>query len=137
MANPAVLLYDGTCGFCEASVQFVLRHERRHTLLFAPLRGATGEAILARYPELVAMDTAIWVEGAGTPAERVYIRSAATLRVLGYLGGPWYLLTVGRLVPTILRDAIYRLVARHRHRIPVASDDCALPSTLVRERFLA
>ncbi|HET9066954.1 MAG TPA: DCC1-like thiol-disulfide oxidoreductase family protein [Gemmatimonadales bacterium] len=137
MVSPAILLYDGTCGFCQASVRFVLRHERRHTLCFAPLRGRTGETILSRHPELVALDSVIWVDGAGTPAERVRIRSAATLRVLGYLGGPWSLLTVGRLVPPILRDAIYRLVSRHRHRIPVASDDCALPSTLVRERFLA
>ncbi len=136
MPDAPVLLYDGSCGFCQASVQFVLTHEHRHTLQFAPLRGQTGQAILARHPELVAMDTVLWVEHPGTPQERIHHRSAATLAVLRYLGGAWRLLTVFWLVPRPLRDGIYRFVARHRHRIPVASDACALPSPLERERFL-
>ena len=36
--SSALLLYDGTCGFCAQSVQFVLRHDRkRRTLRFSSL----------------------------------------------------------------------------------------------------
>ncbi|NOT44912.1 MAG: DUF393 domain-containing protein, partial [Acidobacteria bacterium] len=31
---PHLLLYDGACGLCAASVQFILRHERGHDLAF-------------------------------------------------------------------------------------------------------
>ena len=50
-----LLLYDGTCGFCAASVQWVLRHDRRGTLLFAPLQGETARPILERHPELLPL----------------------------------------------------------------------------------
>jgi predicted DCC family thiol-disulfide oxidoreductase YuxK len=87
--RPALLLFDGTCGFCARNVQFVLRHERRRrTLRFATLAGATGRAIRACHPELKGVDSVIWYEPATNGSdERLLIRSAAALRVWRYLGG--------------------------------------------------
>jgi predicted DCC family thiol-disulfide oxidoreductase YuxK len=79
----------------------------------------------------------IWVEpaGAGAP-ERVFVRSAAALRVARYLGGPWTLALAAWLVPRPMRDAAYDLVARHRHRLLGATDVCFVPPPEVRARFL-
>lgn len=130
-----VLLYDGTCGLCAASVQFVLRHDRRGTLRFAPLQGRFAGEVIARHPELGPVDSVVWVEPAqdGT-AERVLIRSDAALRAVEYLGGWWSLLRAGRAVPKPLRDAIYDFVARHRHQFTRAH--CLLPEPGVRHRFV-
>ncbi len=133
MSSP-LLLYDGTCGLCARSVQFVLRHERTRTLRFAALDGVTARAVLARHPALMAVDSVVWVEPArGNAPERVRARSAAVLRMLRHLGGFWHLLRVAWLVPRPLRDAAYDLVARHRHRVPGA---CVLPAPADRARFL-
>ncbi len=140
-----VLLYDGTCGLCAASVRFVLRHETQGTLLFAPLQGTFGAEILARHPELAAVDSMIWLDPAdperGT-AEQASIRSNAALRVVRYLGGWWRLLLAGYLVPRQVRDALYVWVARHRHRMRRGEmdgdgDRCEIPDDSVRRRFLA
>lgn len=131
-----LLLYDGTCGFCAASVQLVLRHDRRGTLRFAPLQGVTGQEILARHPELAAVDSVLWVDDPGGPNEQLSSRSTAALRTARYLGGAWHLMRIGWIAPRPIRDAVYDLIARNRHRIPFQADVCALPAPEVRHRFL-
>lgn len=115
----------------------MLRHEKRHTLRFAPLESDLGRAIRTRHPEVGGVDSMIWVEGAGGPRERVLTRSAAALEVARYMGGAWRLVTIGRFVPRTLRDAAYDFIARHRHRIAKPADQCYLPPPDVRARFIA
>jgi predicted DCC family thiol-disulfide oxidoreductase YuxK len=137
--QPAILLYDGTCGFCARSVQFVLEHERRrHTLRFASLQSATGQDVRRRHPELSDVDSVIWLEpGDSAGAERAYTRSNATLRVMRYLGGGWRMLAaIGAVVPRALRDPLYNLVARHRHELLGSGDACLVPTADQRARFI-
>jgi predicted DCC family thiol-disulfide oxidoreductase YuxK len=136
IAGP-VLLYDGTCGFCAESVQFVLRHDRRGLLRFAPLDSAYGRGVLDRHPELRGVDSVLFVEPMpnGAP-EKVAARSSAALRVAEYLGGRWSLLRLTRVIPSPIRDAAYRLVARHRHRLSAHGPECLVPSAQDRARFL-
>jgi predicted DCC family thiol-disulfide oxidoreductase YuxK len=132
-----LLLYDGRCGFCAASVGFMLRHERQHTLRFATLEGAIGSEIRRRHPELEAIDSMVWVDPpAGGHAEKVYVRSAAALRAARYLGGPWRLLAVGHLLPAGLRNGIYDWIARHRHSLSAGGPRCFVPSPDQASRFL-
>jgi predicted DCC family thiol-disulfide oxidoreductase YuxK len=116
-------------------VRFVLRHERRRTLRFAALGGAHARGVVAGHPELAGADSVVWVEpAAASRPERVFVRSAAALRVAGYLGGAWRLLLVARVVPRPVRDAVYDLVARHRHRL--TGGTCVVPGPGERSRFL-
>jgi len=135
---PAVLLYDGACGLCQRSVQFVLRHEppaRRAALRFAPLDSPFGVALRARHPALAGVDSVVWHTPAAGGPGAVATHTDAVCAVLRHVGGVWG--GVGallRLVPRPLRDAGYRLVARHRRRFfPPA---CALPAASDRARFL-
>jgi predicted DCC family thiol-disulfide oxidoreductase YuxK len=137
--NAALLLYDGTCGFCAESVQFVLRHDRRRqTLRFSSLQGPTAAEIRARHPELDSVDSVIWFEPAdGTHPETLLTKSSAALRVLRYLGGVWRPLgALAAIVPRAIRDAIYDLVARHRHRLIRGGPACVVPTPEERNRFL-
>lgn len=130
-----VLLYDGVCGFCNKTVQMVLDHDRRGTMRFAALQSDYGRAVVGRHPELRDVDTVVLVEHPGE-GERVHIRSDAALRVAAYLGGWWKAFLVGRIVPRLLRDAAYNLVARYRYRLFGKYDSCMLPPPEVRSRFL-
>ena len=135
----ALLLDDGTCGFCAESVQFVLRHDRRRrTLRFSSLQGPTALDIRARHPELDVVDSVIWFEpGDGAHPEKLLTKSSAVLRVLRYLGGIWRPLgVIAAVVPRALRDAVYDLVARHRHRLIRGAPACVIPTADERSRFL-
>lgn len=132
---PPVLLYDGTCGVCAGSVQFILRHDRHGFLRFAPLQGQFAAAVISRHPQLRAIDSVVWLEPADRDGiEQVAIRSEAALRVVRYLGGGWRWLAVLRLVPRPVRDAAYDLIARHRHRW--VREQCLVPTAAERGRFI-
>ncbi len=134
-----ILLYDGSCGLCARSVQFVLGHERvSHDLRFATLQGEHGRRALATEPQLATVDSVIWLEPAqeGRSA-RVLVRSDAVLAVMRHLGGPWKALAAfGRVVPRVSRDALYRIVARYRYRVFGREQACLLPTPEQRTRFL-
>lgn len=132
-----MLLYDGSCGFCAESVQFVLRHDRRHrSLRFASLQGSVGAGVRDRHPALETIDSVIWYEH-DPQGDVVLVRSSAVLRVLRYLGGVWRLLAwLGAAVPGPLRDRVYDFVARHRHKLVRGAPVCVIPSPDQRERFV-
>jgi predicted DCC family thiol-disulfide oxidoreductase YuxK len=130
-----LLLYDGLCGFCHGAVRFILRRDPSGSLCFAPLQGPTGQAVLARHPELEGVDSLVFVERAGG-RETAVVRSEAVLRIAAYLGGVWAWSAVLRLVPEAVRDGTYALIARSRYRVFGRYESCPAPAPEVRDRFL-
>ena len=137
MVDGPVLLYDGLCGFCDGTVQFILRHDRRGTLRFATLQGDFARDVIARHPELAGVDSLVLVERGGlTDREKVYVRSDGALRVARYLGGGWHLTRVVAVVPRVLRDWAYDAFARIRYRVFGRFDSCPIPTPEQRARFI-
>jgi predicted DCC family thiol-disulfide oxidoreductase YuxK len=117
---PTIVFFDGLCGLCNGFVDFLLRHDKGHRLRFAPLQGATAAA----YPGLPSgMDTVVVVHHG-----RVLLRTDAALLVLQQLGGVFALSRVLTAMPTTWRDAVYRVIARHRYRWFGRRAQCRLPA---------
>ncbi len=142
-AQPRFLvLYDGVCGLCDKTVQFLLKIDRRGVLVFAPLQGPTAAAVLSGRPELLeggpdgSFRSIVVVFDAGTPDKRVYLRSEGVLRIFQVLGGGWTAVSWLRVVPLFIRDAVYEWVARNRYRWFGRFDACKLPSPESQARFL-
>ena len=146
-APQRVVFYDGVCGFCDAVVAWLLRADRAGRLHYAPLQGETAAAARRRHPEIPEdLDTVILMENTDA-GERVWMRSAAVLRICAALGGAWRLsaalwLIPGPLsaalwlIPGPLRDLAYRAFAAVRYRVFGKLDACPLPSPEQRARFL-
>jgi predicted DCC family thiol-disulfide oxidoreductase YuxK len=132
-----ILLYDGVCGFCNGVVQFVLKHDKKGALGFAPLQSVLAREILSRFPQFKSADTVVFYEPVteGFP-ERAFIRTDAGLRVARYLGGWWRLLVVFWIVPRPIRDFFYDFFARYRYRLFGKHETCVVPPLEVRSRFL-
>jgi predicted DCC family thiol-disulfide oxidoreductase YuxK len=131
-----VLLYDGVCGICNRAVRTVLRFDPDGSLRFAALDSDFARAIIDRHPAIHDVDSVVFVDEPGRPTERVAVRSAAALRVVDYLGGPWKLLKVSRIIPVPLRDWLYDRIADVRYRIFGKYESCPLPPPEVRARFV-
>ena len=133
-----VLLYDGVCGLCNRLVQFTLRYDQRDTFLFASLQGLTAARILERHGQSRSdLDTFYVITDFDQPGELLRARSDAALFVLGELGGGWRMMAmIGRVLPRVLRDAAYKLVARNRYRVFGKFDTCPLPDPKHRHKFL-
>ena len=127
-----VLFFDGDCAFCSASVRRVARLDRRGEVDFAPLQGElAAELGLAGH----AADTGGTLVLLRETDGRIFTRSDALIELTGVLGGIWKLAMVARLIPRPLRDAVYRWIADHRHRLMGKSATCALPDTELRKRL--
>lgn len=122
-----IVLYDGTCGVCDAVVQALLRLDRRGVLRYAPLGGETAKGV--EVPGDV--DSIVLLEGG-----RATWYSDALFGIVRHLGWPWRLLGLLRIVPRAPRDAAYRWFARNRHRVLGRRDACRIPRPGERERFL-
>jgi predicted DCC family thiol-disulfide oxidoreductase YuxK len=122
---------------CDAAVRWLLARDRRGALRFAPLEGAVAAAVRSRHPGLPPIDeTMVLVEAPESPDERVRVRSDAALAILARLGGLWRATTVFRLVPPVVRDLLYRFVARRRLAWFGRLDACRIPTPAERARFL-
>jgi predicted DCC family thiol-disulfide oxidoreductase YuxK len=126
-----VVFFDGDCTICNASVDFLLKHDKRNEFLFAPLQGETARALLPPLPTNSDDWSMMLVDERGT-----YDRSDAALRVVARLGGPWALAGLALHLPRWLRDSAYRLIARNRYRVFGHHDTCRVPTEAERARFL-
>ncbi len=126
-----LILFDGVCVFCSRWVRFVMDHDTEERFRFVAIQSEAGRALAIRYgidPE-APQTNAVIMDG------RIHFKSEAALAVLktmpatAWLGGL-------RIVPTVLRDPIYDVVAQNRYRIFGRSDACMVPSPDERSRFL-
>ena len=67
---------------------------------------------------------------------RVFLRSDAWIEVARELGGRWRLLLPLRLIPRVLRDAVYRLIGRNRHRLGKLVATCEVPDPELVRRLI-
>ncbi len=127
-----VVLFDGTCAFCEGSVIFIANRDPGGYFRFGASQTPEAERLLAAHG--VARESArslILIEGGG-----VHLRSTAALRIASRLTWPWSLARVFLLVPRPIRDAVYGLVAIVRHRIAGRSNACEIPPPEIRQRLI-
>jgi predicted DCC family thiol-disulfide oxidoreductase YuxK len=132
-----LVLYDGVCGLCSRLLQFLLTHDHRAVFNFASLQSATGKATVARWggdPEVLS--SFYVVADFRTPAARFFTRSDAALFVAGELGWPWKAVRAAGILPRVLRDGLYDVVARTRYRVFGRYEQCLLPRPEFRSRFV-
>jgi predicted DCC family thiol-disulfide oxidoreductase YuxK len=68
---------------------------------------------------------------------RSYTDTEAILRLLESFGGKWRALgAAAGVVPRLVRDPLYRWLARHRYRLFGRRDACMIPGEDIADRFL-
>ncbi len=128
----AIVLFDGTCAFCEGSVKFIAKRDEAGYFRFGASQSPQGEALLARHGLTRQMTRSMVLIEDG----QVYLRSTASLRIASRLPLPWRLARVFLLIPAPVRDVVYRGVAAIRHRIAGRSNACEIPPPELRGRLI-
>ena len=130
-----IVLYDGECGLCDRSVQWLLDHDSKGAFFYSPLQGETAADIFSRNPLPEGLDSIVFVRKSHE-AEQLYWYSNAAVEITRELSWPWRFFSYFRVVPRFFRDWLYRLVARNRLRFFGKVDSCRLPDLQVQQRFL-
>jgi len=127
-----IILFDGVCNLCNASVNFVIDRDPKAIFHFASLQSPQGHLLLLHNgmkPDDLE-SVVLWSGG------RLYKKSRAALEIARQLGGFWSLLYAFRLVPPFIRDWMYSLIASHRYKWFGKTDQCRIPEPGVKSRFI-
>lgn len=114
------LFFDGNCGMCTRSRNFLLKLNRTGELLTEPLQ-TPGTAERLGLSDASLMDAVRWLDAAGN----VYAGAEAANAAVSAALGTRVPLIIYR-IPGIrtLEDAVYRWVADHRYRFPGTTPYC-------------
>ena len=127
----AVILFDGTCAFCEGSVRFIASRDNGY-FRFGASQNPEGQELLAQHgTSREAAKSLILIEDG-----QVYLRSTAALRITRHMTAPWKFAAVLLWLPEPIRDAVYRVVAAIRYRIAGRSNACEIPPPEIRARLI-
>ncbi|SFJ15368.1 Predicted thiol-disulfide oxidoreductase YuxK, DCC family [Halobacillus dabanensis] len=126
-----IILFDGECNFCNQSVQFIIERDPKGEFKFASQQSDTGSALLKKRNIRNDVESIVLIEG-----NSAYIQSTAALRISKRLSGLWKLAYTLVVIPKPLRDSLYNVIAKNRHKWFGVNDHCLLPSPDIRKRFL-
>ena len=126
-----IILFDGVCNLCSASVRFVIKRDQKKAFQFASLQSDFAMKALQRIEISNSVKTIVFLKG-----EKIYFRSDAALEISKDLNGLWPLLYVFKVIPRFIRDAVYNFISRHRYQWFGKTDECWLPSPELSSRFV-
>ena len=129
----SIVLYDGECGLCNASVSFIWKNDPEGVFHFLPLQSEKAQSFLSTQKvESILLDT-VYVYAGG----QLYHRSDAAIEVLSALPSTLYRLSARllRLIPRPVRDLGYSCISRNRQRF-FKKTACEIPPVQIMRRFL-
>ena len=127
-----VILFDGVCNLCNASVNWIIDRDKQNLFKFTSLQSAYGQNAVKHFG--IANDylnTVILAED-----EKIYSRSTAVLRIMKHLGFPYNLTYCFIIVPEYIRDMVYKFVAKNRYKWFGKRDNCRIPEPGLKAKFI-
>lgn len=146
-----IILFDGKCNLCNGGVQLILDNDAasldpRGNLRVAALQSRVGQILLSRLPrrdqaKVITLDSNDDNNGSNNkkksnefksivvigPNSQYWLNSAACLKIGRNLRGPLrYLALLAHLIPSFIRDPIYKLLSKYRKKLFGESAECRL-----------
>jgi predicted DCC family thiol-disulfide oxidoreductase YuxK len=128
-----LILFDGVCNLCNASIQYVIKHDKNKRFMFAPLQGAAGEQIIKAFNIDTSKTDSILLY---SEEKGLKIKSIAALIVASKLGFPINLLAIFLIVPPFISNLVYNFIAKNRYKWYGKQEVCMIPTPELKARFL-
>jgi predicted DCC family thiol-disulfide oxidoreductase YuxK len=123
-----IIFYDGLCGLCDKSVQFILKHDKHERFLFCALQSNYAQEVLGNN---ISFDSFILYDNG-----KVYTQSTGALLTLKKLGGFWQLLYALVVIPAFIRNTVYKYIAKNRYQWFGKYDVCKVPTPQQKKSFI-
>lgn len=127
-----IIIFDGVCNFCNASVDFIMRHDRKSVFFFTANQHPKGQEILKSFQVPIEEVGTIYYLESG----KLYKKSTAALRIARHLRFPLNLSYAFMMIPGFIRDGVYNVIARNRYKWFGKKETCRLPSEEEAVRFI-
>lgn len=128
----SVILFDGVCNLCNASIDFILKRDKKNKFLVGALQEEAGKKLLSKFEvNQEYLDSLVLIED-----DQIYFRSTAALKIAKNLSDFWPLFHGFIFLPSGIRDGIYDWIGRNRYRWFGKKNTCRLPTPEERAKFL-
>jgi len=132
VGNKSIILFDGICNLCNASVLFIIKRDPTVNFYFQSIQDADAAKLPADLSkEALNLESILLIEN-----NKLYKKSTAALRIARKLNALWPLFYVFIIVPVFIRDPLYSLIARNRYRWFGKKDYCMIPTPELKSRFI-
>jgi predicted DCC family thiol-disulfide oxidoreductase YuxK len=134
MGNSKIIFFDGICNFCNVTVDFVWKRNKRRNLYYASLQSDIAkEKLMKRGINHITLRTIYYDDG-----DRIYQKSQAIFMILTTLDGIFYPLLgkIALIIPRIISDSLYNIISENRYHIMGKRDSCRIPTVEDEEYFL-
>jgi predicted DCC family thiol-disulfide oxidoreductase YuxK len=131
--NKHLIIFDGVCNLCNASVQYVIKHDKKNMFLFTALQSDVGQQIIKEHHiDTTKTDSIILY----SEERKLSHKSTAALNIAKHLGFPTNLITVFFIIPAFIRNWVYDYIAKNRYKWYGKRDSCMTPTPELQNKFL-
>ncbi len=128
-----LIIFDGVCNLCIASVQYVIKHDKKNNFLFTALQNKTGLAIIKKHTiDTTKIDSLLLY----SETDGISSKSTAALKIAYNLGFPNSLMAVFFIIPRFIRDWVYDYIAKNRYQWFGKKQSCMVPTPELNRKFL-
>ena len=133
LQNKKIILFDGLCNLCDATVQFIIKRDTKDVFRFVSLQSDLGCELLQKLPiEFQLTDSVFLYE-----SEKVFFyKSQAVFEIVKSIGGIYYCLLIFKLLPNAITNSVYDFIAKNRFRWWGKKESCLVPSKDLQSKFL-
>jgi len=127
-----IVLYDGFCSVCSFFVRIILKYEREPNIYFASLHSLYSKTILSEFNlDIKNLNTVVFIVD-----DNIYIKSSALFKIATYLKFPLSGFRYLKIIPLVVSDFLYDVVAKYRFKVLGKRSSCFVPDEFNRSRFI-
>jgi len=128
-----LVLFDGICNLCNATVTYIIKRDKKDVFRFAPLQSSIGEKIIEAYKIDTSKTDSILLY---SNEKGLSSKSTAALKIANGLGFPQNLMSIFFIIPPFIRNWVYDYIAKNRYKWYGKKASCMIPTPELKSKFL-
>lgn len=131
LINENIVFFDGICVFCNKSINLLEDLDKNDKFKFATLQSETAKELLPESLTVGDLKSLVFYKRGN-----IYIKSNAVIEIIFQLGGLWKIVKIAYIIPKIVRNVFYDLIAKNRYNWFGKTDACRLPNAENKHKYL-
>ncbi len=131
--DKSIVLIDGDCNFCNSSALFIIKHDKNDKFNFASQQSEIGKKLLleSNYTGTSLSTIVLVKEG------KTFTKTTALIEIAKDLVGFPKMFVSMKIIPVGIRDFLYDVFSKYRYKLFGKKQNCALPTSDVKKKFLS
>ena len=117
---------------CNSFVNTIISLDKKNQLFFSPLNGKIAKKLLKEHSEKIKnIDSVIFYSHS-----KISVKSKAVIDIINSLGSLYKIISILNIIPSLLLDYIYDLVAKNRYSWFGKKSSCPIPDKKIASQFI-